>query len=275
MLIWCLDSVTELHFADDGRGVIASESNNTFCCNFAGGCRPDPVVKTLKPGVPFTTIDLIESSGRVMVRTETPLSLTSAERKLSTSSTEFQATQLTPATSSDTTKMTSPVSSTRSSVTQMHHSTFSDKSIKTPFANPTTPSELQSSVPHASQKQIHIGLGVGIPVAVALLVSFTLHLWSRRRRRGKMSRIPSDQQIQGDNSGVDYRSMGFAPAELDGPERKAAPGELVSELPNTRAMAVGPSAGLELCELPTPREESELAGVAIGKPLPLPPGFSA
>ena len=273
MLIWYLDSVTDLHFADDGRGVIASDSNNTFCCNFADGCRPDPVVKTLKPGVPFTTIDLIESSGRVMVHTETPLSLTSAERKLSTSPTEFQATQLTPATSSDTIKMTSPVSSTRSSVTQMHHSTFSDKSMKTPFADPTTPSELQSSVPHASKKHIHLGLGVGIPVGVALLVSFTLYLWFRRRR-GKMSRISSDQQIQGDRSGVDYRSMGFAPAELDGPERKAAPGELASELPNTRAMAVGPSAGVELCELPTPRGESELAGVAIGKPSPLPPGFS-
>ena len=248
--------MTDIYIVAEGRGVIASDSNNTFCCNFpVNDCRPDPVIKSLKSGVPFTTIDLIESSGRVILHTKTSLSLTSAVKKLSTSPTE-SATRLTPATPSGPTTTAPPVSSIGASANQLHRSTYNDKSTETPSANPTTASALQSPDPHASQKQIHIGLGVGIPVGVALLISSTIYLWYRTRRRGKMFRMSSDQPVEGDRSEVDYRSMGFGPSELGEAERQTAPGELASESRNTVVKVFGASAASGPCELPTSRGDS-------------------
>ena len=281
------------YFLGKGRAVRMSDSNNAFCCIGPDSCRHDPVIKSLKPGVPFTTIDLVESSGIVVVRT--PLSPTSADptpgaiqtRLGGASTASSGAEQLDSVvrsasnhTSSEAKIATLLLSPTISSVSQLHHSTDSDTPKNTPFASPTVSSAVRSPDSHASQNQIDIGLSVSIPVGVVALVCFIVYLWFRRRRQGKTSRISSNEQIEVDRPGVDYRSMGFAPAELDEPERKAAPGELASESRHTRVKVVGASADLELHELPTSRGEhlrgpTELAGVAVEKPLPLAPGSSA
>ena len=209
---------------------VATFDNGTFCCVFGNGtCAYDPVITSLKNGVPLTTISVAETSSRVP-ETSTPqaTSITSSKPSSKRSSSSL-------ATTSD------AASQSRTSQSQ----------TGSPGGSPTS-SAIAESASRSLSTPVKIALGVSIPVCVISVTLAAIALWSRRRarrRKGGESKFGFEKDqlpASHDIPKPTYMEIGYAPQELDQSREYAARGELPPESGDPRAELIGSSTAHEL-----------------------------
>ena len=210
---------------------VATFDNGTFCCVFGNGtCAPDPVITSLKKGVPLTTIDVVETSSLVP-KTSAP--------------------QITPTTSSTPSSKTPGLSSVGTMSGTASQSRNARSQAGSSGGSPTN-SAIAGSASRSLSAPVKIALGVSIPVCVISVTLAAVALWSRKRAKQKKRGEPRFGFEKGqlpasdDTHKPSYMEIGYAPQELGQSREYASRGELPLESGSPRVELTGSGTAHEL-----------------------------
>ena len=189
---------------DSGREVKLFE-NGTFCCMFDNGsCIADPVITSLKEGVPFTKIGAPQSSYIL--------------------STDKASSSLPTAASFTTSSSPVPLStSTRMAALRSSLQTTASSTIRTASAT-AKPASNSLSEP------TKVVLSVTLPECVITVIIMPLYSSFKRRREHKAAAAAAAEEARivsarerrpaSDVASYSYAGLGHGPQELDGPRRQ-------------------------------------------------------
>ena len=222
------------------RIVTLYDTNSSFCCD-GYDCSEHPESSTLAPGVPYTTISLIEGSGHEILISETSASSQSSQETAGgTSSTLHATTTPTELRGAETTSLLPSLASHTSS------QQTSTTSSALPLASSSTNQSQTSSIAHSSTSEsVKLGLGIGIPIITLSAIFATAILWLKRRNKRKQGgNLALGAQSPGSYPGdrgplpIDYQDM-RSTAELGELGRYSRYGELAPETRTSRQELIG------------------------------------
>ena len=224
-----------LWMPDPSRIVNLYNTNRSYCCE-GSDCSVHPKSMTLSPGVPYTTISIIESSGHEFQIIGTSASYPSSQETAGGSRSTLDATATTVELQGAETTSLLPSLGSHTSSQQT-----STTSSALPLASSST-NQSQTSIAHSSTSEsVKLGLGISIPIITLSAIFATVILWLKRRTR----RTQAGGFVLGDQSPVSYRGdrgpppivlqgKDNTPRELDELGRYSRYGELTAESRTTR-----------------------------------------